>query len=165
MKEISDIKESNDIPFIEDEKRVNSSKKGQFQEKITESKLDQIQINSILRQILDIRKRVISKEINQGRDNKSASNFDVESNIAQIKQYFEIDVIENFGNIPSLRQKLLDLELQRKAMLKQELDMVKSSKMVENEDKSKSKTSGKGYAGYRRFVIVISSLMHKRESS
>ena len=114
LKEISDIKESNDIPFIEDEKRVNSSKKSQFQEKITASKLDQIQINSILRQVLDIRKRVATYEGN--KKNKSIENnkLNVESNIAQIKQYFEIDVIENFGSIPSLRKKLLDLELQRK---------------------------------------------------
>ena len=68
LKEISDIKESNDIPFIEDEK-VNSSKKSQFQEKITASKLDQIQINSILRQVLDIRKRVATYEGN--KKNKS----------------------------------------------------------------------------------------------
>ena len=112
LKEISDIKESNDIPFIEDEKKVNSSKKSQFQAKITASKLDQIQINSILRQILDIRKRISSN--NDSQKDSSNSSTDVETNIAQIKQYFEIDVIESFGSIPSLRQKLLEHELQRK---------------------------------------------------
>ena len=112
LKEISDIKESNDIPFIEDEKKVNSSKKSQFQAKITASKLDQIQINSILRQILDIRKRISSN--NDSKKDSTNSSTDVETNIAQIKQYFEIDVIESFGSIPSLRQKLLEHELQRK---------------------------------------------------
>jgi capsular exopolysaccharide synthesis family protein len=112
LKEISDIKESNDIPFIEDEKKVNSSKKSQFQAKITASKLDQIQINSILRQILDIRKRISSN--NDPQKDSTNSSTDVETNIAQIKQYFEIDVIESFGSIPSLRQKLLEHELQRK---------------------------------------------------
>jgi capsular exopolysaccharide synthesis family protein len=112
LKEISDIKESNDIPFIEDEKKVNSSKKSQFQDKITASKLDQIQINSILRQILDIRKRISSN--NDSKKDSTNSSTDVETNIAQIKQYFEIDVIESFGSIPSLRQKLLEHELQRK---------------------------------------------------
>ena len=112
LKEISDIKESNDIPFIEDEKKVNSSKKSQFQAKITASKLDQIQINSILRQILDIRKRISSN--NESSKDSTNTGVNVESNIAQIKQYFEIDVIESFGSIPSLRQKLLEHELQRK---------------------------------------------------
>lgn len=112
LKEISDIKESNDIPFIEDEKKVNSSKKSQFQAKITASKLDQIQINSILRQILDIRKRISSNK--ESSKDSTNTGVDVESNIAQIKQYFEIDVIESFGSIPSLRQKLLEHELQRK---------------------------------------------------
>jgi len=112
LKEISDIKESNDIPFIEDEKKVNSSKKSQFQDKITASKLDQIQINSILRQILDIRKRISSNK--ESSKDSTNTGVDVESNIAQIKQYFEIDVIESFGSIPSLRQKLLEHELQRK---------------------------------------------------
>ncbi len=113
LKEISDIKESNDIPFIEDEKKVNSSKKSQFQQKITASKIDQIQINSILRQILDIRKRV-SSDNELTTKNSTNSGVDVESNIAKVKQYFEIDVIEGFGSIPSLRQQLLDLELERK---------------------------------------------------
>lgn len=112
LKEISDIKESNDIPFIEDEKKVNSSKKSQFQAKITASKLDQIEINSILRQILDIRKRISSN--NESSKDSTNTGVNVESNIAQIKQYFEIDVIESFGSIPSLRQKLLEHELQRK---------------------------------------------------
>ncbi len=79
LKEISDIKESNDIPFIEDEKKVNSSKKSQFQEKITASKLDQIQINSILRQILDIRKRVTTNNNKIGGSKKVVSEVDIES--------------------------------------------------------------------------------------
>tara|TARA_B100000035_G_scaffold93383_2_gene78980 strand:- start:7921 stop:10182 length:2262 start_codon:yes stop_codon:yes gene_type:complete len=112
LKEISDIKESNDIPFIEDAKKINSSKKSQFQAKITASKLDQIQINSILRQILDIRKRISSNK--ESSIDSTNTGVDVESNIAQIKQYFEIDVIEGFGSIPSLRQELLEHELQRK---------------------------------------------------
>ncbi len=46
-------------------KELITSKKSQFQEKITASKLDQIQINSILRQVLDIRKRVATYEGNK----------------------------------------------------------------------------------------------------
>ncbi len=132
LREISDIKESNDIPFIEDEKKVNSSKKSQYQQKITASKLDQIQINSILRQILDIRKRVSSN--NEIMTKSSASSgVDVESNIAQIKQYFEIDVIEGFGSIPSLRKKLLDLELERKSFVETGTGYgINHPKMVEN---------------------------------
>ena len=115
LREISDIKESNDIPFIEDEKKVNSDKKGQFQQKITASKLDQIEINSILRQILDIRKRVNSNNNSNSIIDSKDSRDNIESNIAKVKQYFEIDVIEGYGSIPSLRQKLLNLELERKS--------------------------------------------------
>ena len=112
LKEISEIKESNDIPFIEDEKKDNSSKKSQYQAKITASKLEKIEINSILRQILDIRKRISSNK--ESSKDSTNTGTDVESNIAQIKQYFGIDQIKSFGRIPSLRQKLLELELQRK---------------------------------------------------
>ena len=133
LKEISDIKESNDIPFIEDEKMVNSSKKNQFQAKITSSKIDQIQINSILRQILDIRKRIATKSNIQDNNKNNKISVDVESNIAQIKQYFEIDVIENFGSIPTLRRKLLDLELQRKSFVETGIGYGRNHpKMVEN---------------------------------
>ena len=116
LKEISQLKDENDIPFIEDEKKIISSKKSQFQEKINSSKLDQIQINSILRQILDIRKRLNENE-GTPKASKNTDNPKIEYNITQIKQYFEIDVIENFGNIPTLRKKLLDLELERKSFV------------------------------------------------
>ena len=132
LKEISDIKESNDIPFIEDEKG-EFFQKSQFQEKITASKLDQIQINSILRQILDIRKRVTINNNKIGGSKKVVSEVDIESNIAQIKQYFEIDVIESFEVFQTLRQKLLDLELQRKTYIETERGYGQNHpKMIEN---------------------------------
>lgn len=132
LKEISQLKDENDIPFIEDEKKIISSKKSQFQEKINSSKLDQIQINSILRQILDIRKR-----LNENEATPKASNITynpkVEYNISQIKQYFEIDVIKNFGSIPTLRKKLLDLELERKSFVETSTGYGENHpKMVEN---------------------------------
>ena len=133
LQEISDIKESNDIPFIEDEKKINSSKKGQYQAKMTTSKLDQIQINSILRQILDIRKRVSSsgKLVQLGEKGEKTN---VESNIAQVKQYFEIDVIEGYGNIPFLRQQLLSFEKQRKTYVETGTGYGPNHpKMIENE--------------------------------
>lgn len=132
LKEISQLKDENDIPFIEDEKKIISSKKSQFQEKINSSKLDQIQINSILRQILDIRKRLNENEATPKASN-IAYNPKVEYNISQIKQYFEIDVIEKFGNIPTLRQKLLDLELERKSFVETSTGYGENHpKMVEN---------------------------------
>lgn len=132
LKEISQLKDENDIPFIEDEKKIISSKKSQFQEKINSSKLDQIQINSILRQILDIRKRLNENEATPKASN-IAYNPKVEYNISQIKQYFEIDVIKNFGSIPTLRKKLLDLELERKSFVETSTGYGENHpKMVEN---------------------------------
>ena len=39
----------------------------------------------------------------------STRSKDVDDDIATIKEFFEIDAIESFGNIPSLRQRLLNL--------------------------------------------------------
>ncbi len=100
-------KKEHDLPFLEDEKINTAARKSQYQSEITGAKLQQIKINSLLRQILQIQVRISA-------DSKSISSEDVADDIATIKEFFEIDAIENFGSIPSFRQKLNELEIQRK---------------------------------------------------
>ncbi|MDA7822089.1 polysaccharide biosynthesis tyrosine autokinase [Opitutales bacterium] len=106
-KEQSSYKKKHDLPFLEDEKSNTSARKAQYQSEITGSKLEQIKINSLLRQILQIQVRISA-------ENVSTSSNTIADDIATIKEFFEIDAIENFGSVPSLRQKLSDLEFQRK---------------------------------------------------
>ncbi len=106
-KEQSNFKKQFDLPFLEDEKQDTAARKSQYQAEITQSKLEQIRINSLLRQILQIQVRI-------GSQNESTTSQDVDDDIAVIKEFFEIDAIESFGAIPSLRQNLFDLERKRR---------------------------------------------------
>ena len=106
----SNYKKKYDLPFLEDEKTNTSTRKAQYQSEITAAKLEQIKINSLLRQILQIQVRISS-------DASRSSSDSVADDIATIKEFFEIDAIENYGSVPSLRKRLNDLELQRKDYL------------------------------------------------
>ena len=105
-KEQSDYKKKHDLPFLDDEKKDTATRKSQYQSEITSSKLEQIRINSLLRQILQIQVRI-------GSQSESTRSEDVRGDIAVIKEFFEIDAIESFGSIPSLRNSLDTLEQQR----------------------------------------------------
>lgn len=105
--EQSNFKKQFDLPFLEDEKQNTSARKSQYQSEITKSKLQQIRINSLLRQILQIQVRI-------GSQNESTTSENIDDDIAVIKEFFEIDAIESFGAIPSLRQTLFDLERKRR---------------------------------------------------
>ena len=48
-----------------------------------------------------------------GSRNSSSRSKDIDNDIALIKDFFEIDAIESFGNVPSLRKTLFDLEKTR----------------------------------------------------
>ena len=63
----------------------------QYQSEITSSKLEQIRINSLLRQILQIQVRI-------GSQNESTSSKTIDDDIAVIKEFFEIDAIESYGS-------------------------------------------------------------------
>ncbi len=104
--EMSSYKKQLGLPFIEDEKRDTAERKSQYSSEVTSSKLEQIKIDSLLRQVLQIQARIGSK-------NNSSRSKDINNDIALIKDFFEIDAIENFGNVPSLRQTLFDLEKTR----------------------------------------------------
>jgi succinoglycan biosynthesis transport protein ExoP len=105
--EQSNFKKQFDLPFLEDEKQDTATRKSQYQSEITRSKLEQIRINSLLRQILQIQVRI-------GSQNESTSSDNIDDDIAVIKEFFEIDAIESFGSIPNLRQTLFDLERRRR---------------------------------------------------
>lgn len=104
--EMSKYKKKLGLPFIEDEKKDNSVRKSQYSSEITSSKLEQIKIDSLLRQVLQIQARI-------GTRKNSSRSADIDNDIALIKEFFEIDVIENFGSIPSLRKSLFELEKTR----------------------------------------------------
>ena len=104
--EMSKYKKKLGLPFIEDEKKDNSVRKSQYSSEITNSKLEQIKIDSLLRQVLQIQARI-------GTRKSSSGSADIDNDIALIKEFFEIDAIENFGSIPSLRKSLFELEKTR----------------------------------------------------
>ena len=95
------------MPYIEDEKRDNGARKSQFANELTKSNLEQIRIKSLLNQIQTINTRI-------GSPSTSLTSKDVRHDIATIKEYFEIDAIEEFGSIPALRKNLYELERTRK---------------------------------------------------
>ena len=105
--EQSAFKKKYDLPFLEDEKQNTSARKSQYQGEITRSKLEQIRINSLLRQILQIQVRI-------GSQSDSTNSESIDDDIAVIKEFFEIDAIEAYGSIPALRQTLYDLDRKRR---------------------------------------------------
>ena len=105
--DMANYKKQHNLPFLEDEKRDTGDRKSQFSSEVTKSRLEQIRINSLLRQILAIKTRI-------GSNSNSVSSKDIKDDIAVIKEFFEIDAIEQFGNIPALRQTLYDLEKTRR---------------------------------------------------
>lgn len=105
--EMSSYKKKLGLPFIEDEKKDTAVRKSQYSSEVTSSKLAQIKIDSLLRQVLQIQARI-------GTRNNSSRSADIDNDIAVIKDFFEIDAIESFGSVPSLRKSLYDLERTRK---------------------------------------------------
>jgi capsular exopolysaccharide synthesis family protein len=106
-RDMSEFKKAKQLPFLEDEKRDTGNRKSQYSSEVTKSRLEQIKINSLLRQILAIKTRI-------GSRSESVSSKDVDDDIAMIKEYFEIDAIEEYGKIPVLRKTLYDLERTRR---------------------------------------------------
>jgi succinoglycan biosynthesis transport protein ExoP len=105
-KEMSTYKKELGLPFIEDEKQNSATRKSMYSSEITSSKLEQIKIDSLLRQVLQIDARI-------GTRANSSKSADIDSDIAAIKDFFEIDMIENYGDVPNLRKTLYDLEKSR----------------------------------------------------
>ena len=125
--EMSKYKINNGLPFLDDAKDNSAARKSQYSTEVTNSKLEQIRIDSLLRQVLAIQARI-------GSTRENSSKFeDIDKDIALIKDFFEIDAIENFGSVPNLRSTLFELERTRKRF--QERDnayLEKHPKMLEN---------------------------------
>ena len=105
--EMSQFKREKKIPYLEDAKSSIFARKSQYQSEITRSKLEQIKITTLLKQIINVR-------VNIGVQNESLKSQDIETDIAMIKEFFEIDAIESYGSVPALRKNLFDLEKTRR---------------------------------------------------
>ena len=106
--DMASFKNKHGMPYIEDEKAVTGDRKSQFANELTKSSLEQIRITSLLRQIESIKTRIGSSS------SGSLTSKGVREDLATIKEYFEIDAIEEFGRVPELRTTLGDLEKERK---------------------------------------------------
>ena len=104
---MSNFKKSHNVPYLEDARNSIFARKSQYQAEVTKSKLAQIKITTLLKQILNIR-------VNIGIQDDSLRSQDIESDIALIKEFFEIDAIESYGSVPALRKSLFNLEKTRR---------------------------------------------------
>jgi antitoxin component YwqK of YwqJK toxin-antitoxin module len=104
LQEMTKYKRDEGLPFVEDTRLDNSSRKRRYIQEITNAKVEKVRINSLLRQIIQIQASINSRPENTG-DSK-----DVDPNINAVKEYLKIDAIKNFGRIPALREKLFELE-------------------------------------------------------
>jgi polysaccharide biosynthesis transport protein len=108
LKEMTQYKEENELPFVEDTRLDNASRKSNYHTEITRAKVEKVRINSLLRQIIQIQASINS------RADKASVSQDVNANIDAIKEYFKIDAIESFGNVTALQGRLFDLEQTRR---------------------------------------------------
>ena len=54
LKEMSQYKRNNDLPFVEDTRLDNAARKSNYHSEITKAKVEKVRINSLLRQIIQI---------------------------------------------------------------------------------------------------------------
>jgi len=128
-KDMNNYKKMHELPHLQDEKTRVAYLKERLMKELADSKIEQIRINSLLRQILEINSRIISDQ-----NNTSPKNIEVE--IARIKEFFEIDAIKQFENVPALRQTLHELEKFRKNLKETGSGYLdKHPKMLENTKK------------------------------
>ena len=104
LEEMTKYKEAEKLPFVEDERLDNAARKSSYHSEITKAKVEKVRINSLLRQIIQIQASISSRAQNAG------ASQNVNANIDAIKDYFKIDAIESFGNIPALQTRLFELE-------------------------------------------------------
>jgi succinoglycan biosynthesis transport protein ExoP len=124
LEEMSQYKRNNDLPFVEDSRLDNATRKSSYHTEITNAKVEKVRINSLLRQIIQIQASINSRAANAG------ASQDVNANIHAIKEYFKIDAIESFGNVPALQTRLFDLEQMRR--LYEQKYLSNHPKMIEN---------------------------------
>jgi succinoglycan biosynthesis transport protein ExoP len=122
--EMTKYKGEKELPFVEDERLDNASRKSSYHSEITKAKVEKVRINSLLRQIIQIQASISSRAKNDGTAQ------DVNANIDAIKDYFKIDAIQSFGNVPALQTRLFDLEQTHKLYGQKYLS--NHPKMIEN---------------------------------
>jgi polysaccharide biosynthesis transport protein len=108
LEEMTKYKRDEELPFVEDTRLDNASRKSSYHSEITKAKVEKVRINSLLRQIIQIQASINS------RDDNAGVSQDVNANIDAIKEYFKIDAIESFGSVPALQTRLFDLEQTRR---------------------------------------------------
>ena len=111
VRDMTAYKKMHGIPYPQDEKNALADTKQQFAKEITQARIEQIRINSLLRQILAIKTRIgtySSGTVNEVKNDLPEDDFSV------IEEFFEIDAIKQFGNVPALRQTLNELTIQRR---------------------------------------------------
>ena len=151
--EMDQFKKRNALPYLQDEKTRIAYLKERLMKELADSRIEQIRINSLLRQILEINVRTISDR------NATAPN-NIEDEIARIKEYFEIDAIKQFENVPVLRQKLHELEKFRKNLKETGSGYLdKHPKMLENTKKLEQLKNGLELSVRR----AIEDLKHKHQ--
>ena len=124
LEEMTKYKRDEELPFVEDTRLDNASRKSSYHSEITLAKVEKVRINSLLRQIIQIQASINSRAENAGVSQ------DVNANIDAIKEYFKIDAIESFGNVPALQTRLFDLEQTRR--LYEQKYLSNHPKMIEN---------------------------------
>ena len=128
--DMNNYKKIHKLPHLQDEKTQIAFLKERLMKEITNSKIERIQISYQLRQILKINMKMTMPDRNATGPNN------IEGDIARIKEFFEIDAIKQFENVPALRQALHELEKFRENLKETGSDYLdKHPKMQENTKK------------------------------
>ena len=127
---MNNYKREEELPFVEDSRLDNAARKSSYHGEITKAKVEKVRINSLLRQIIQIQASINS------RAEKHRGAQDVNVNIDAIKDYFKIDAIKSFGNVPELQTRLLELEQTRRLYEQKYLSnhpkMIESARQIED---------------------------------
>ena len=104
--ERSDFKKSIGMPFWENEQRQLEERRKLFTAEMNGIKVELIRMNSQFRRIMEIREKAHSGQ-------KALSSRDANQDMALLKEFWEIDEIAKYGNLPSLRKHLDELNRKR----------------------------------------------------
>ena len=104
--ERSDFKKSIGMPFWEDEQRELEERRQLFTAEMNEIKVELIRMNSQFRRIMEIREKASSGQ-------KALSSQNANQDVALLQEFWEIDEIARYGNLPTLRKHLDELNRKR----------------------------------------------------
>ena len=104
--ERSDFKKSIGMPFWENEQRELEERRKLFTAEMNGIKVELIRMNSQFRRIMEIREKARTGQ-------KALSSQDANQDVALLKEFWEIDEIAKYGNLPTLRKNLDELNRKR----------------------------------------------------